>query len=159
TPILVRQVRVMLQKANNRTANFFRQRSENLELTDASARGHLWPIISIIGVSALALNGKIAFKFDETIKPDAAVEFLKKEKIKGNMFNNDEFGDYLIYAAWPQYKVFFDGRSDMYGETWGKQYLKIANLQPGWEKVMAENRIICVFSSVRCTFSHFLLKN
>src|SRR5438093_2223947 len=146
TPILVRRIRVILQKVNNHFANFLRQRSENLELTDASARGHLWPIISLLGVSALALNGKIAFKFDETIKPVAAVEFLKKEKIKGNMFNNDEFGDYLIYAAWPQYKVFFDGRSDMYGETWGKQYLKIANLQPGWERTLAKNHMTWIIA-------------
>jgi len=75
------------------------------------------------------------------------------------MFNDDEFGDYLIYAAWPEYKVFFDGRSDMYGETWGRQYLKVANIQPGWEKVIAENRITWVFSSARSPLSTILLEN
>ena len=158
TPILVRRLQLILQKVNNHFANFLRHRSENLKLVDASARGHLWSIISVLGVSVLALNGKIAFKFDETIKPVAAVEFLKKEKIKGNMFNNDEFGDYLIYAAWPQYRVFFDGRSDMYGKTWGEQYLKIANLQPGWERTLDKNNMTWVFFGAASPLSVILLE-
>src|SRR5437870_4582226 len=159
TPILVRRLQVILQKVNNHFANSLLHLSENLKLVDASARGHLWSIISVLGVSVLALNGKIAFKFDKTIKPVAAVEFLKKETIKGNMFNDDEFGDYLIYAAWPQYKVFFDGRSDMYGETWGRQYLKVANVQPGWEKAIDKSNIAWVFSSARSPLSTILLEN
>jgi len=159
TPILLRQLQSMLHNVNNRPANVFRVRSKNLEITDASARGHLWPIISIVAVSVLAVTGRIVFKFDESRMPVAAVEFLKKEKLSGNMFNDDEFGDYLIYAAWPEYKVFFDGRSDMYGETWGRQYLKVANIQPGWEKVIAENRITWVFSSARSPLSTILLEN
>jgi len=107
----------MLHNVNNRPVNIFRVRSKNLEITDASARGHLWPITSIVAVCVLAVTGRIVFKFDESKMPVAAVEFLKKERLSGNMFNEDEFGDYLIYAAWPEYKVFFDGRSDIYGET------------------------------------------
>jgi hypothetical protein len=158
TPILLRRIQPGLENSNTAFANFFRQRSKNLELTDASARGHLWPIISVLVVFALALNGNIAFKFDRMIKPVAAAEFLKREKITGNMFNDDEFGDYLIYAAWPQYKVFFDGRSDMYGEAWGQQYLRIANVQPGWEKVIAKNHITWIFSGASSPLSAILLE-
>jgi len=62
---------------------------------------------TIVGLCTLALNGGIHFNFDENKKPVAAVEFLKSEPLDGKMFNDDEFGDYIIYAAWPQYKVFF----------------------------------------------------
>ena len=74
------------------------------------------------------------------------------------MFNNDEFGDYLIYAAWPQYKVFFDGRSDMYGKTWGEQYLKIANLEPGWERTLDKNNMTWVFAGGSSPLSVTLLE-
>jgi hypothetical protein len=57
------------------------------------------------------------------------------------MFNNDEFGDYIIFAAWPQYHVFMDGRSDMYGEKLGSAYLKVANAQPGWKEVLKHYNI------------------
>ena len=72
-------------------------------------------MLGLLLVTGAAATGKMEFRFDRTKKPVDAVEFLKKERITGNMFNNDEFGDYLIYAAYPQYRVFFDGRSDMYG--------------------------------------------
>ena len=158
TPILIRQIQRRLDSFDNRLVSFLRQRSRNLEITDATASGHLWVIVSIVGVCALALNGRIEFKFDEMSKPVAAVEFLKREKLSGNMFNNDEFGDYVIYAAWPEYKVFFDGRSDMYGESWGRQYLDVVRLQPGWESIFEKNNITWVLSGASSPLSAVLLE-
>src|SRR5207237_7789810 len=66
TPILLRQIQSMLHNVNNRSVNVFRVRSKNLEITDASERGHLWPIISIVTVCVLAVNDRIVFKFDES---------------------------------------------------------------------------------------------
>jgi hypothetical protein len=81
------------------------------------------------------------FEFNEKSFPLAAVSFLQRENIAGNMFNSDEFGDYIIFAAWPQYRVFMDGRSDMYGEKLGIAYFKVANAQPGWKEVLKDYRI------------------
>jgi hypothetical protein len=86
----------------------------------------------------LALGGRVKFQFDHKRFPVAAVEFLKREPISGNMFNNDEFGDYLIFAAWPSYRVFIDGRSDMYRERFISSYFTIANAQPGWRDELAK---------------------
>jgi hypothetical protein len=159
TPILLRHLQSLLQKFDNRLTRFFLMRSNNLELINASAKGHLWPLISLVAVCAFALDGKIEFKFDESKLPVAAVEFLKNEKVSGNMFNDDEFGDYLIYAAWPEYKVFIDGREDVYGELWVRQYLRVANIQPGWNKVIDQNNITWVFSSAKSPLSTILLDN
>jgi hypothetical protein len=87
----------------------------------------------------------------------AAVEFLKREQIRGNMFDNDEFGDYIIYAASPQYKVFFDGRSDMYGVARMKEYYKISNFEPDWEKVLEKYRISWIIFDAKSELSRFLL--
>ena len=158
TPILLRQAESGLRSFDNRLVNFFWERSKNLELIDASTKGLVWPVLSVIGVWALALNGKIEFKFDGNKKPVAAVEFLKKEKIPGKMFNDDEFGDYLIYAAWPGYKVFLDGRLDMYGEAWGSQYLNIVTMRPGWEEVVEKNNFSWVFIGAEVPLSSVLLE-
>ena len=50
------------------------------------------------------------------------------------MYNEYEFGDYIIYLLYPQYKVFIDGRADMYGTEWMKEYYKVKSLEPGWEQ-------------------------
>src|SRR5881628_3999001 len=55
-------------------------------------------------------------------------------------------------------KCFFDGRSDMYGKTWGEQYLKIANLQPGWERTLDKNNMAWVFFGAASPLSVILLE-
>jgi hypothetical protein len=96
-------------------------------------------------VGTQALSGNLRFEIDPNLYPIAAVEFLQREKIDGNMFNNDEFGDYLVFAAWPRYRVFVDSRSDMYGATWLKQYLKIVNLESDWRQTLDQNKITWLF--------------
>jgi hypothetical protein len=158
TPILLRQVQASLQ-AGSTVAEFFETRSRNLEVINARAKSGLWPLLSILVVSALALTGKIEFNFPDTDKPIAAVEFLKRENLQGKMFNDDEFGDYLIYAAWPQYKVFFDGRSDMYGERWGGEYTKIVRLHPDWERVLERHGFSWIFLPAASPLAIVLLRH
>lgn len=52
----------------------------------------------------------------ENLQPIDACKFIKENKIKGRMFNSYDFGAYLIYALYPEHKVFMDGRVDTYGE-------------------------------------------
>lgn len=56
------------------------------------------------------------------------VNFLQKNPQQGNLFNDDEWGDYLIYAMEPPPKLFVDGRADMYGEKIFGDYAKIFNI-------------------------------
>jgi tetratricopeptide (TPR) repeat protein len=49
------------------------------------------------------------------LQPIGAGDFIKENKIKGKLFNDYDFGSYLIYALYPQQKVFIDGRIDTYG--------------------------------------------
>ena len=158
TPILLRGSQTILGGLDHRVVKFFQKRSDNLALVDGTAKGHLWPIVSVAVVCALALTGKIEFKFDATKNPVAAVEFLKREPLSGRMFNDDEFGDYLIYAAWPQYKVFFDGRSDMYGDAWGDQYVTVARLRPNWESVVEKNHFSWIFFGTGTPLTAVLLE-
>jgi hypothetical protein len=158
TPILLRQLQTALRRESP-FAEFIQQRSRNLERLDASAKSHLWPVLAVILVCALALGRLIEFKFNDREKPVAAVEFLKAAHLQGKMFNDDEFGDYVIYAAWPQYKVFFDGRSDMYGETWGRQYTKVARLSPDWGRVVEKQGFSWMFLPARSPLAVVLLRD
>ena len=118
----------------------------------------MWPVAAVILVIVLATGGKIDFEFDPKSKPVAAVEFLKKENIQGNMFDNDEFGDYIIYAAWPQYRVFFDGRSDMYGVDIMKEYRKVLSIKPGWDEVLKKYNINWIIYNANKPLTSFLME-
>lgn len=120
---------------------FLQARNRNLAGIDVKVGGYIWPICAALLVIGLGLGGGLQFTFDEKRFPVAAVKFLDRELISGKMFNNDEFGDYIIFSAWPRYRVFMDGRSDMYGQKLGSAYLQVANVQPGWKEILAQNQI------------------
>jgi hypothetical protein len=157
TPILVRQLSPLLDESQGKIFAFFRKRAGRIDSVDAAARGYLWPFAAFALVAVLALIGTIRFHFDEKSKPVDAVRFLKKERIRGNMFNNDEFGDYIIYAASDMYKVFFDGRSDMYGVDRMKEYYKVTRLEEGWNDVLNKYNISVIIYDNGSALSRFLL--
>jgi hypothetical protein len=157
-PILARQAGYVLSQKEGSRFPTFRSESGNIAAIDSWAKGYPWVVVALLLVTGLAAAGKLAFHFDRKIKPVAAVEFLKEENIKGNMFNNDEFGDYLIYAAYPQYRVFIDGRSDMYGAEKIKEYLNVTSLGSGWEKVLEKYDIGWIFFDANSALSRSLVE-
>jgi hypothetical protein len=48
------------------------------------------------------------------------------------LFAPDKYGGYLIYRSSGRRKVFFDGRSDLYGADFLKQYGRLVQVRPGW---------------------------
>src|SRR5205823_9243873 len=49
--------------------------------------------------------------------PAAAVSFMARERPPGPIFNDYNWGGYLIWKLYPQYRVFIDGRTDVYGDS------------------------------------------
>ncbi len=156
-PILLRQINAILENKTGRFMEFLTKRANNIARADASARGFLWPMIAISVVAVSVARGQIAHEFDRGMKPVNAVEFLKKEHLSGNMFNNDEFGDYIIYSAYRQYKVFVDGRLDMYGPAQAKEYADVIFHRPEWEKILNKYEINWIIFNKGSIFSTFLL--
>lgn len=52
------------------------------------------------------------------------------------ILTSDQWGDYLIYRFYPRQKVFVDGRSDFYGQEFGKDYMHLAGGNHRWRGVL-----------------------
>lgn len=86
----------------------------------------LWPRIKtgeaklismfVAGAIILTASGFIVWRHGDAplTYPTGPVSFLKAHALKGNMYNEFGAGGYLLYQLYPQYKVFFDGRADIY---------------------------------------------
>jgi hypothetical protein len=135
-PILIRLIDQMKQDLPTKVRSLLEERSLRLLQIDGQTSGYLWSLIAIFAVVTLGAAGSYQYAFSEKSYPVSAVEFLKKENVAGNTFTDDDFGDYLIYAAWPQHRVFIDGRTDMYGPERIKEYLTLAHVKPGWKEVV-----------------------
>jgi hypothetical protein len=155
-PIFMRHIEILLKGSQGKFPAIFAKKAANIAEIDATSGGIMWPIAAFGAVAWLVASGTIRYGFDPRVKPVAAVNFIEKADIPGNMFNNDEFGDYVIYAAWPRYKVFFDGRSDMYGSGRLKEYMQIMNFENGWEKTLEKYRINWIFFDTNSRFTRFL---
>ena len=156
-PILLRISSGIVSGLPRTLSDFYQARRKVFADLDAQLDGKLWPATALFLVFSLTLVGTLRVTFNDKIFPVAAVEFLKRETLSGKMFNNDEFGDYLIFSAWPQYKVFTDGRSDMYGEKHGSPYLKVAGVQPGWKQILLRYDISWTFFQTQSALTAALL--
>jgi hypothetical protein len=57
-------------------------------------------------------RGRVGIGLEEA--NGAAAEFLRKEKIKGPIFNNFDVAGYLVYYLYPEQRVFVDNRPEAY---------------------------------------------
>jgi len=159
SPILAKQIDYLLHEyRERRLIRRFLAMSERTAKTDSMAKYNLWAIATVIVLTIMVFTGNLSYEFDKKKLPINALQFIQKEKLQGNMFNNDEFGDYIIYAAWPEYKVFFDGRSDMYGEKIGNEYLKVTQIKSGWEDVLKKYSVNWIIFHTRSALSSLLLE-
>ena len=127
---------------------WFRGYSTNITGFENQFKGVVYPILAVVLLVLISLNDGKLFgtqvmnkRFDPDKFPVAAADFIDKQSLKGNLFTTDQWGGYLIYRFYPRHPVFFDGRSDMYGEEIMKDYLKLVNLEFDWKSVIDKYRI------------------
>src|SRR5262245_14678380 len=86
-PLLLKSGEGALTSLPGPLRTFFDIRNRRLAEVDKRLVGFFWPPLSTLFVIGLALFGSLRFTFNENRFPVAAVEFLKREPITGNMFN------------------------------------------------------------------------
>jgi hypothetical protein len=86
-------------------------------------------------------NGQPVHRFDPTVFPVEAVNFIEENPQQGNMFNEFNWGGYLLYRLWPQYTVFLDSQSDFYGESLIRDYDQIMSADGDWQNLMDKYQV------------------
>jgi hypothetical protein len=81
-------------------------------------------------------TGAIAQDLNEARYPIRSVEFMKRERVPGPLFNLYLWGGYELWRLYPDYQVFFDGRTHVYGEAVVRDYLAVAMAHPDWKAVL-----------------------
>jgi hypothetical protein len=64
--------------------------------------------------------------------PQAAAAFLSREHPPGPVLNHYNFGGYFIWKLYPQYRVFTDGRADVYGDKFMDEFAATYYLGNNW---------------------------
>jgi hypothetical protein len=72
--------------------------------------------------------------------PQAGAEFVRTNYPEARMFNDYDWGGYLINELYPR-KVFIDGRSDFYGDALMNDYRTVNRVAAGWDDVLEKHDI------------------
>jgi hypothetical protein len=68
----------------------------------------------------------------EGVFPDKAATFIEQKKLPPNIYHPYEWGGYLIWKLYPDYKVFIDSR----GTGSVQEHHRVLNAEPGWDGIL-----------------------
>lgn len=104
----------------------------------------IWPVVFTLAL--ILLPGPIQWptNFPKELFPVQINQQHADILTQSRLLTPDQWGDYLIYANYPRQRVFYDGRSDFYGESLGKEYLAALQGRYDWEKVLDKYGITAV---------------
>jgi hypothetical protein len=90
--------------------------------------------------------------------PQKAVAFLRTSDQPQRIFVYYDWGGYAIWKLYPQYRVFVDGRADLYGDDLLRQSIKtVVGLGTGWRDVLDRWKVEAVLVPPSCALAQALL--
>lgn len=74
--------------------------------------------------------------FEARELPASAIAYIQQQHPPGRIFNSYEWGGYLIWHLYPEYRVFVDGRADVYGDTFLEEFVHTYRAENDWRDVL-----------------------
>jgi tetratricopeptide (TPR) repeat protein len=74
-----------------------------------------------------AHKGRLGLEMKEGFLPDGAAGFLRQSGFHGNIVNTLQDGGYLIWTGYPEWRIFVDGRLDVYGADQIDNYRRVVD--------------------------------
>ena len=140
------------------------QLESNLDTVNSSAGGWIWLASIVLIVAFLFRSGtnidpsNRGNKFDSRFFPVEAVEWLESHPQEGHMFNEFDWGGYLLLKLWPSYPIFMDGHTHIYGEALTREYEQVISLSPHWEEIIQQYEVRWAFVRAQSPLVNALLK-
>jgi hypothetical protein len=88
--------------------------------------------IKIASVSTVEINQQAI----DDRHPTRAAEYLQDQLPEGPLLNSYNWGGYVVWALYPDYLSFVDGRTDLFDDEILNDYLEVWRTDPGWEDVL-----------------------
>jgi hypothetical protein len=89
--------------------------------------------------------------------PQKAVAFLQASDQPRRIFVYYDWGGYAIWKLYPEYRVFVDGRADLYGDDLLRQFKTAVQLRTGWRDILDSWKVEAVLLPPSCALAQALL--
>ena len=132
--------------------SFWHNIEEKIATIDETLSGYVWPIlISLLAIGSFSYyqsRTQTSFNhFDPGTFPVQAVDWIGNHPLKGNMFNDLNWGGYILYRLWPGKQVFIDSQSDFYGEALIRQYAGVFTADGDWDGELRQYNVSWILVS------------
>jgi hypothetical protein len=88
--------------------------------------------------------------------PARATSFLDTQKLPAPLFNSYDFGGYLIWRLYPRYRVYIDGRTDLYGHAFFDEFLQVYQVNVDPRPILDRDGIRTVLVEPQSSLARFL---
>jgi hypothetical protein len=68
--------------------------------------------------------------------PERTMVFIKEHQLPAPLFSVYAWAGYELWRLYPEYRMFMDGRTHVYGSDVLKDFLTVTHVGPGWEGVL-----------------------
>jgi len=115
-------------------------------------------LLVIAFASAKIVSNHIGAELDreQSRFPARAASFLDTQKLPAPIFNAYDFGGYLIWRLYPRYRVYIDGRTDLYGRAFFDQFLQVYEVTDDPRPVLDRDGIRTVLVEPQSNLARFL---
>lgn len=140
TPIAARAVADWMHKDYPQSRIFLIE--ENIYKINLTSNGLVWIFAIVVFAAVLLRSGKTIDPqgqgnvFSQEFFPVGAVSWLETHPQNGHMFNEFDWGGYLLLKLWPRYQIFMDGHTHIYGEALTREYEQVTALGDGWQIIL-----------------------
>jgi hypothetical protein len=119
---------------------------QHITMIESNLRNFFWPplVVSIAAgllVYQVVVAHRSIYAYSPALFPVQAADWLEEHPVGGHMFNELNWGGYLLYRLWPGQLVFIDSQTDFYGEQHVRDYAVILDAAEGWEDELIKQGI------------------
>ena len=120
---------------------------KNFSKLNSSSNGIIWLFVLFIGVALIFKTGGTVDPqgkgnaFDSRFFPVEAVTWLNSHPQRGHMFNEFDWGGYLLLNLVPRQQIFMDGHTHIYGEALTREYETVVTLGRDWQQILDKYQI------------------
>lgn len=150
---------------NEHTRSRFSIGESNVHRLNSSSNGLIWLLVLISAVAMLFSSGTAldlesrGNLFDDRFFPVQAVLWLQHHPQEGHMFNEFDWGGYLLLQLWPAHQIFMDGHTHIYGDELTREYEKIITLDKDWQDLLRKYDVRWVIIRSSEPLAHKLRKD
>lgn len=140
----------------------FRIMEKNIGQTNTASNGAIWLLVIFVAAVLIFQSGKTIDAqgkgnvFDDRFFPVAAVNWLNAHPQQGHMFNEFDWGGYLLLKLEPRQQIFMDGHTHIYGEALTREYETVVTLGNDWKKILDKYQVQWAIVRLNSPIAHAL---